>query len=436
MTDKVATLDLRRLALADLKPHPRNPRRHPKAGSPKWDALKTSLAADYFDPLVWNERNGYLVSGHFRTPVLGSLGFTHADVSVVSYDEATHLARMIAANTLLGAWEVDLLDSLARDLEAAGTNAGLAGLTAKEFAELLGGPEVPDDSAEAGLLVSQAAEIQREWQVAPGDLYAIGRHRVMCGSCHDDGVWGALLGGERIDLVWTDPPYNVDYADLMNDRMPEKDYLAFLGRAFAAAFARAKPGCAIYVAHADGHGLANRQAFEGAGWRLAQCLVWVKGSFVLGRQDYQWQHEPILYGWRPDGPHYWQGGYDQATVIDDEKIVLGKASKADLIAIINRLRNSRETTIVREARPVANDLHPTIKPLPLVARHLWNSSRPSEIVADLFCGSGTTILAAEKTGRRAVAVDLDPKYVAVTLERGRRHGLPVTKLRQGYEAAA
>lgn len=452
MSERIATLRLVRRRLEELKPHPRNPRKHPAPGSREWEVLKGSLAHDYFDPIVENSRNGLLVSGHLRHKVLTELGFTHADVSIVDYDEPTHLARLIAANELLGQWEADLLSALAKDIDAAGIDASLAGWDEKEFAAQIGGPAVADDTETAETLVSKADEIQAEWQIKPGDLFAAGSHRVLCGDCTDPGNWTRLLGDRHADLVWTDPPYNVDYdatqrrridlqsergADgkavpapqkILNDHLSDAAYASLLAKAFAAAFEATKPGGAIYVAHADSFGLVTRQSLAGAGWYLAQCLIWVKNAFTLGRQDYQWQHEPVLYGWRPGAAHYWQGGFCQASVIDDEERALGKLGKPELVEIIQRLRNARDTTVVREPRNTVNALHPTVKPLALVARHIWNSSHVGDTVLELFGGSGTTIMAEEQTKRRAVATELDPKYCAVILQRLRDHGLEVTQI--------
>jgi DNA modification methylase len=455
--EKIAALRIDRMELAALKPHPRNPRKHPKPESPAWDALKKSLAHDYFDPLVVNERNGMLVSGHLRHKVLLASGFTHADVSVVSYDEPTHVARLIAANSLLGDWEDELLTSLAGELTRGGIDAGLANLTEKDLASYLDGPSVTDDTGDATVLVSQAEEVARKWQVAPGDLYAIGEHRVFCGDCTREESWQLLLGDRLADMVWTDPPYNVDYDSIqqrrvdlkraegknphakpeaiINDDLTEAEYEKFLRTCFAVAHSRLKPGGAIYVAHADSYGRLTRQLFTEAGFYEAQCLIWVKNAFTLGRQDYQWQHEPILYGWKSGAGHYWQGGFSQASVIDDEQKQLDKLTKGELVAIIQTLRNARDTSVIREPRGTGNALHPTVKPLPLVARQIWNSSHRGDTVLELFGGSGTTILAAEQTNRRAVATELDPKFCAVILERCARAGLTVEKIRDGSASA-
>lgn len=446
---KIASLTVRRLVIGELLPHPRNPRKHPLLGSAKWQVLAKSLNHDYFDPLVWNERNGLLVSGHFRRAVLEAEGYTGVDVSVVDYDEETHLARMIAANRLLGEFEDELLAALAGDLDEAGIDAALAGFTPDRLAAMVEPPEIDDDSGTTEELLSAADHLQEKWHVQPGDLWQIGGHRLLCGDCTDLTNWRRLLDDGHADLVWTDPPYNVNYEDLqqrrndlahsrgkagnsvvqaiINDDLSEEDYSNLLYRAFAAAFQVTKPGGAIYVAHADHFGLINRSALENTGWYVTQCLIWVKNAFTLGRKDYQCQHEPILYGWKPGAGHYWQGGYAQSTVIDDD-LDLSSLDKKELLTLVEQLRNDRDSTVIRAPRNTSAALHPTIKPLPLVARQIWNSSHRGDVVAELFGGSGTTLLASEETGRRCVMTELDPKYCAVILERATGRGLTAVRL--------
>lgn len=434
--------------LASSLPHPQNPRKHPKKGSPKWEALRRSVQHDWFDPAVVNRRNGMIVSGHMRREILIDLGETRWRVVVKDYDEATHKARMIAANTLIGDWEEKLLSQLVGELESGGFDAALLGLTEKDMAALTDGPEVVDDDEVAEELISKAEQLQAKWMVQPGDMYQIGPHRLLCGRCESPDHWQRLLGDGQSDMIWCDPPYNVAYdaaqrkrnklhaADgtrpvapqtILNDDMSREDYAEELKAWLATGVARLKPGGAIYIAHADSFGLETRAAATAAGAYIAQCLIWVKQAFTLGRQDYQWQHEPILYGWRTGAAHHWQGGFSQATVIDEEQD-LKKLSKGELITMINHLRNASDTTVVREPRNVVSDLHPTVKPVRLVARHIWNSSRRGETVQEMFNGSGTTMAAAEQTGRRCVSTELDPKFVAVGLERMSAYGLTIEKV--------
>jgi DNA modification methylase len=216
---------------------------------------------------------------------------------------------------------------------------------------------------------------------------------------------------------------------LLNDQMSDKKYAGMLRKWFGAAALHLKPGAPVYIAHADSKRCLNEAAAIEAGFYIAQTIIWVKQAFTLGRQDYQWQHEPILYGWKPGAAHYWQGGFCQATVIDEEQ-QLAKLSKAQLVALVNELRNARESTVVREPRQNSDGLHPTIKPLRLVARQVWNSSRRGDTVLELFGGSGTTLAAAEQTGRVCAATELDPKYCAVILERMSAYGLSIEKVHE------
>ncbi|MBL9115530.1 MAG: DNA modification methylase [Verrucomicrobiaceae bacterium] len=411
--------------------------------------MRRSLANRYFDPLVWNRRNGMLISGHLRWKVLQDMGYTHVDVSVVDCDEQTHYALMIHANRHQGEFDEAILVSLLSEIELAGIDAAIAGFDHKAMLALLEPPVIEDDTEQTAELMSKAEELQEKWQVRPGDLYQIGVHRLLCGDCGDLNNLKKLLEDRLADMLWCDPPYNVAYdasarkrnkikarngetaqvkpVTILNDNMKVPEYQALLSSWFAAATEVIKPGGAIYIAHADSFGLETRYAARQADWKIAQTLIWVKQAFTLTRQDYEWQHEPILYGWKEGKGHFWQGGFTQSTVIDEE-IDLKKMKKSDLVTLVNHLRNAVDGTIVREPRNVRSDLHPTIKPTRLVARHIWNSSRRGETVLELFSGSGTTIEAAEKTGRKARAMELDPKFVAVGCERGINLGLEVVKL--------
>lgn len=447
VTERIASIETARLPIEQIRLHPRNPRKHPEPGSPVWEILKRSLEHAYFEPLVWNRRNGCLVSGHFRLKVLTEMGYTQVDVSVVDLDEATHYALMIAANRMLGEWEEAILASLAKDIDEAGLDAALALYDHKSLLALVDCPVTEDDTEQTEDLVTKADQLLDKWRVARGDFYQIGPHRLLCGYCESSDNWQTLLGDGLADMAWWDPPYNVAYDReerkrakagkkpakepsaevLLNDDLPDDEYLDLLNAWFRAGAARLKPGGAVYIAHADGYGLETRIAAREAGFNIAQCLIWVKQAFTLTRQDYEWQHEPILYGWKTGAGHYWQGGFSHSTVIDDG-LDLKKLSKGELITMINHLRNATDGTVVREPRNVCSELHPTIKPTRLVARHIWNSSRRGETVLELFGGSGTTLAAAEQTGRRCVATELDPKFCAVILERMTTLGLPVEKL--------
>ena len=449
MPDFVASIQIERLAVEVIKPHPRNPREHPDPGSKGWEVVKRSLSDRYFDPLVWNRINGMLVSGHLRLKVLMELGYTHVDVVVVECDETTHYALMIHANRHQGEFDQEILVSLLTEIEASGLDAALAGFDHKSMLAMLEPPDVEDDTEQMAELMSKAEQLQEKWKVEPGDLFDLGGHRIICGDCGDPKVLSRLLGGVKARLLWCDPPYNVAYdatqrkrnkikldqgdasavkpVTILNDDMSQEKYQSELIRWFSNASDFLTPGAAVYIAHADLFGLETRLAAGKAGWKIAQTIIWVKQAFTLGRQDYEWQHEPILYGWKTGAGHYWQGGFTQSTVLDED-VDLKKMKKPELIAYANHLRNALDTTVVREPRNVKSDLHPTIKPTRLVARQVWNSSRRGDPVLELFSGSGTTLEACDRTGRVGYAVDLDPKFVAVACERMRNRGHQAQRL--------
>ena len=212
----------------------------------------------------------------------------------------------------------------------------------------------------------------------------------MCGDSTEKTDVKKLIQDDQIDLVFTDPPYNVDYegtaGKIMNDKMEDNTFYLFLYKAFENMFEHTKPGGAIYVCHADTEGLNFRNAFKNAGYKLAECLIWVKNALVLGRQDYHWRHEPILYGWREGAAHYF---------VDDRT----------------------QDTIWEYNKPKRNDEHPTMKPLELVGKAIANSSRVNEIVLDLFGGSGSTMIASDQLQRRARIMELDERFVDVIVKR-------------------
>lgn len=227
----------------------------------------------------------------------------------------------------------------------------------------------------------------------PGDLWQLGRHRLLCGDSTNQEDIERLMGGELADLWLTDPPYNVGYegktADKLtieNDSMSDAAFKEFLVKCYAAANASMKKGAAFYIWHADSEGYNFRSACHEVGWKVRECLIWVKNSMVMGRQDYQWQHEPCLYGWKEGASHNWYS-------------------------------DRKQTTILSYAKPTRNGEHPTMKPVPLFAYQMCNSSRPGDIVLDSFGGSGTTMIAAEQMGRSARLMELDPHYCDVIIAR-------------------
>lgn len=259
-----------------------------------------------------------------------------------------------------------------------------------------------------------------------GQIYQLGAHRVMCGDATSKEDVRALMDGELADLVVTDPPYNVDYhggtgLTIQNDSMEATAFCRFLTDAFSAMNAAMKPGCCFYIWHADSEGYNFRRACMNVGLQVRQCLVWVKNQLVLGHQDYQWKHEPCLYGWKDGGPHFWAGGRKQRTTITAVDLYeLRNASESELLKFIEEHwcdSEPTETSVLYEERPTRSSEHPTMKPIKLMGRLVRNSSEDGGIVLDTFGGSGSTLIACEQLGRACRMMELDPRYVDVIVSR-------------------
>ncbi len=405
---KIASLKVERLPLAKLKPHPQNPRHHPDPDSPDWNALKASLQNDYFDPVVFNRRNQKLVRGHLRVKVLDSLGYKAADAVVVSYDEATHVARMIAANRLAGSDDEAALAAL---LNAMDGERLLTGMAEDDIAELLKSME-PQSDVDAKPQIDLAAELQKEWGTERGQLWKLGEHRLLCGCMESADDVKRVLNGDVLQMIFTDPPYghkNND-GDLIHNwelalgkpktasseaRPIANDGAEEAARVFTALCKLASellpPGCCCCCCCCGGGGPDP----QFARWSLEidravgfkHAVVWDKGGLGMG-WHYRRCYEMVLVAEKPGAACHWFGGNDVPNVIRD----IGK--------------------IIPSA-----DQHPTEKPVELPAWFIRLHSQPVEIVFDPFAGSGSSIIACEQLHRRCRAIEIDPGYVAVTLQR-------------------
>lgn len=377
-----------------LLANPANWRRHPKQQAAALEEVLQRVG--WVQSVIVNRRTGLLVDGHLRVELAKHRGEPFVPVAFVDLDEAEEALILATLDPLAGLAETDrdqlealLQGLLVQDAALRTVLGALATENGIDLAATLDGT-LPDEDLE-DVPKPPAVPV-----TTPGELIILGRHRLHCADATRPEAYGVLLDGEPADMVWTDPPYNVAYqgktADaltIQNDAMDDAAFRAFLRAFFDTARAVTKPGGPIYVAHADSEGLNFRGAMQEGGWLLKQCLVWVKQAFVLGRQDYHWQHEPILYGWAPGAAHAWAGDRTQSTVL-------------------------------RFDRPARNGDHPTMKPVGLVAACLKNSSHPGDLVLDPFGGSGTTLVAAEKTGRAARLLELDPRYCDVIVARWER----------------
>lgn len=424
-----------------LIPNPRNPNHHPQK---QIELLaKIIKSQGWRTPITVSNRSGFVVRGHGR---LEAALLLDCMVPVDRQDyasEAEEYADLIADNRIAELSEIDdtLLAQLLSELDITDFDSDLTGYSSKQIDNLLANlPQqaVEDDNFDA---IAAADEATKAPRAKRGDIWQLGLHRLMCGDSTLQADVDSLMAGNKANMIFTDPPYNVAYEGgtkdklkIKNDNMPATEFNEFLKLAFSCMYNVALPGAAIYVCHADSAGSDFRKAMVDSGWSIRQCLIWAKNQFVLGRQDYQWQHEPILYGWRPDGPHNFYGGRKQGTVIDgDTPVVIqanqdGTSSVCVQIGLEQVVLRGRDITVASKAndclmslwrfeKPVRNGEHPTMKPIPLCARAIQNSSKPKDTVLDLFGGSGSTLMAAEQTGRICYSMELDPIYVDVIIRR-------------------
>lgn len=401
---------MKTMPIAELKPADYNPRKDLQPSDPEYEKLKRSLTEfGYVEPVIWNSTTGHVVGGHQRLKVLEDLGHNTVDVIVVELDETREKALNIALNKISGEWDQDKLALLIADLDASDFDAELTGFDDAEIAQLIGSldeGEVEDDEFDLTAALEAATFVER------GDVWTVGRHRLVCGDATSADDIATLMDGKRANLVLTDPPYNVAFESgsglsIKNDKMNADKFYNFLLSAFTNMAGVCEKGASAYVFHADTEGLNFRRAFQDAGFYLSGCCIWVKDSLVLGRSPYQWQHEPVLFGWVKTGKHRWYA-------------------------------DRKQTTIWNFAKPRRNANHPTSKPLDLLAYPIGNSTQANAIVLDTFAGSGSTLMACEASDRTCYAMELDEKYASVILRRYVEHtgdAAGITCLREGKEYA-
>lgn len=372
-------MDIINIALKDLKPYENNPRKND-------DAVKyvaESIKEFGFKVPIVIDKNNVIVAGHTRYKAAKKLKMS--EVPCIIADDLTDeqiKAFRLADNKVAekAEWDFDLL------------NAELDDIIDLDM-ELFGFEDALQDDAEEAVEDEFEVELPAEPKSKLGDIYQLGNNRLMCGDSTVLEDVEKLMGGEQADMLLTDPPYNVNYEGktkdklkIKNDQMGNDTFRQFLTDAFSNADMVMKPGAVFYIWHADSEGYNFRGACFDAGWTVRQCLIWNKNSMVMGRQDYQWKHEPCLYGWKEGAGHLWASDRKQTTVINFDK-------------------------------PTRNDMHPTMKPIPLFDYQIKNNTKGGDVVLDLFGGSGTTIMACEQNGRRGYSMEYDPRYVDVIVDR-------------------
>ena len=372
-------MDIINIALKDLKPYENNPRKND-------DAVKyvaESIKEFGFKVPIVIDKNNVIVAGHTRYKAAKKLKMS--EVPCIIADDLTDeqiKAFRLADNKVAekAEWDFDLL------------NAELDDIIDLDM-ELFGFEDALQDDAEEAVEDEFEVELPAEPKSKLGDIYQLGNNRLMCGDSTVLEDVEKLMGGEQADMLLTDPPYNVNYEGktkdklkIKNDQMGNDNFRQFLTDAFSNADMVMKPGAVFYIWHADSEGYNFRGACFDAGWTVRQCLILNKISMVIGRQDYQWKHEPCLYGWKEGAGHLWASDRKQTTVINFDK-------------------------------PTRNDMHPTMKPIPLFDYQIKNNTKGGDVVLDLFGGSGTTIMACEQNGRRGYSMEYDPRYVDVIVDR-------------------
>ena len=373
---------------ADLLPADYNPRKDLKPGDAEYEKLKRSIEQfGYVEPVIWNQTTGRVVGGHQRLKVLMDMAMTEVDCVVVAMDEEKEKALNIALNKISGDWDKDKLALLIADLQGADFDVSLTGFEPAEIDALFKDAlkdGVKDDDFDVG------AELAQPTMTKPGDIWTLGRHRLICGDSTKAETYDLLMGSTKANLVITDPPYNVNYegsaGKIKNDNMADEAFYNFLLDAYTQMHSAMADDASIYVFHADTEGLNFRRAFADAGFYLSGCCIWKKQSLVLGRSPYQWQHEPCLYGWKKKGKHLWYTGRKESTIWEFDK-------------------------------PKKNGDHPTMKPIPLLAYPIMNSSLTNSLVLDPFGGSGSTLIACEQTDRICYTIELDEKFCDVIVKR-------------------
>jgi len=371
-----------------LVPADYNPRKDLKSGDPEYEKLKRSLEEfGYVEPVIWNKTTSHVVGGHQRLKVLLDMGVTEVDCVVVEMDAEKEKALNVALNKISGDWDKDKLALLIADLQGADFDVSLTGFDPGEIDDLF------KDSLKDGIHDDDFdvdAELEKPAVTKLGDIWLLGRHRLVCGDSTKADTFTALMDGKLANLVVTDPPYNVNYegtaGKIKNDNMGSIAFYDFLLAAFTNTEAAMAQDASIYVFHADTEGLNFRKAFSDAGFQLSGCCIWKKPSLVLGRSPYQWQHEPVLFGWKKKGKHNWYADRKQTTIWEFEK-------------------------------PKKNADHPTMKPIALLAYPIMNSSLTNCIVLDPFGGSGSTLIACEQSDRICFTIELDEKYCDVIVNR-------------------
>ena len=382
-------MQVEKVAISKLNPAKYNPRKNLKPGDTEYEKLKRSMAEfGYVEPIIWNKRTGNIVGGHQRYKILHDMEYKEAECVIVDLDDNREKALNVALNKISGEFDIPLLTDLLKDLSANDFDVSLTGFDENEISDLFSdadAKEGKDDDYDVNKVLEESAFVKQ------GDLWQIGKHRMLCGDATNSEDLNKLMGDKKANLIVTDPPYNVNFESasglkIKNDKQTSEKFYDFLLSAFKNMSEHLAEGGSVYIFHADTEGLNFRKAFIDAGFHLSGVCIWAKNSFVMGRSPYQWGHEPILYGWLKTGKHKWYAG-------------------------------RAESTIWHYDKPKKNGEHPTMKPIPLLCYPIKNSSAVNSIILDTFAGSGSTLMACQQMDRICYCMELDPKYASVIIRR-------------------
>lgn len=400
----------------ELKPYENNPRIN-KDAIPK--VAESISLFGFRNPIIIDAENT-IICGHTRVLAAESIAMTEVPCIIINdlSEEKINAFRIIDNKTNEYAqWDEE---KLREELERISPEL-FKNFDMPEFTNV----EIEDDEFD---IEKELEEIITP-KTKPGEIIQLGKHLLLCGdttNLQDINKLFAfaynLFKIEKADCLITDPPYNVDIhnsigLNIENDNMKREDFLNFLTSSFKNMKEKLKEGGSFYIWHADSEGLTFRLACENADLKVRQCLVWAKNHFVMGRQDYQWKHEPCLYGWKDGGTHYFIDDRTQTTLIKQDPIDIDKLKKEELKELLQKILSETKTSVIEEDRPLVSKEHPTMKPLKLVAKLISNSTKPEEVVFDGFGGSGSTLIAAEQLKRRCLMIEIDPKYCDLIVKR-------------------
>ena len=414
------------IEIQKLKPYENNARTHSEDQVEK--IARSIKEFGFINPVIIDSDYG-IIAGHGRVLGAQKIGMDKVPwLFVEDLTEAQKRAYILADNKLgLDAgWDDEILKQEIKALDDMNFDVSIAGFDIEDFDFTQEDIEFQEDDYDV------EANLPEIPKAKYGDIYQLGNHRVMCGDSTSQEDIDKLTEGLTMDLCVTDPPYNVNYGSInesgygkerdngnkiLNDNMDDESFYLFLSAFYEQMMRVLKEGGAYYIFHSDTEGYNFRKALRDAGGQVKQNLIWVKNALVLGRQDYQWKHEPCLYGWKEGAGHYFIEDRTQTTVFED-KADLDKLSKEELKEMIEDiLADKLPATVIHEDKPLKNDIYPTMKPIRLISRLIKNSSKHGENVIDFFGGSGSTLISCEQLGRNCYTIELDPKYVDVIVNR-------------------